>query len=93
MLTIIKPILTEKAAGASSANNTYVFRVLRSSCKSKIKTDIEFLYDVKVLAVNTSNESSRTKRFGANKPKRVNGHKKAYVKVANGQKIELFSGI
>lgn len=87
---IKKPLLTEKSS-AYSQFNTYVFEVNREATKPEIRNAIEKAFDVKVSEVRTM--VYRTKwlkkhaRFGPPKYK-----KKAFVKLAEGQKISIFEG-
>ena len=71
--------------------NVYVFETDRSAGKQLIKKHIEKYFDVKVLSVNTSVCRGRSKRtregYG-----RVKYWKKAVVRLAPGEKIELFEG-
>lgn len=84
---IIAPVLTEKSYGFKD-KNTYVFKVSNKANKVEIKQAIEGLFSVKVERVNTVNTKSKTKTRG-----RIIGHtsayKKAYVKLADGNEINL----
>ncbi len=50
---ILKPMVSEKSFGMIETENKLVFLVRRHATKSRIKNDIELLYDVKVDKVNT----------------------------------------
>ena len=50
---ILKPMVSEKSFGMIETENKLVFLVRRNATKSRIKNDIELLYDVKVDKVNT----------------------------------------
>lgn len=89
---IINPVLTEKSATLTDELNTYCFRVLKSSNKIEIKSAIEKYFDVKVEKITTTTNPGKLRRFGKGVKKRPH-YKKAYVKIAEGQKIELFKGI
>lgn len=84
---LIAPCMTEKAAFAAM-NQQYVFKVLSTASKPLVKEAVEFLFNVKVKNVQISNVKSKTKRFGRIEGKRK-GWKKAYVKLAEGQKIDI----
>lgn len=87
---IIKyPIITDKATRLLE-NNQYSFVVDRYSDKISIKTAIEFLFDVKVVKVNTCRLPRKQKRVGKYigwKPQ----YKKAIVTLSEGDVINLFT--
>ena len=87
---IIKyPIITDKATRLLE-NNQYSFVVNRYSNKSSIKTAIEYLFDVKVIKINTCCLPRKKKRVGKYigwKPQ----YKKAIVTLAEGDVINLFT--
>ena len=87
---IIKyPIITDKATRLLE-NNQYTFVVDRYSDKLLIKSAIEYLFNVKVIKVNTSNLPKTQKRVGKYigwKPQ----YKKAIVKLSDGDVINLFT--
>ena len=88
---IQKPVITEKATLASEAN-AVVFRVARSATKPQIKEAVEALFDVKVKGVNTLVQKGKTKRWKG-KPYKRSDVKKAIVTLAEGQSIDVTSGI
>ena len=90
---IKRPILTEKSSNLVDTMNRYVFEVEKSATKFAVKSAIEKLFDVKVLDVNTVNCRNQPKRFGKFVSKKVTYYKKAYVQIAEGQKIELFKSL
>ena len=87
---IIKyPIITDKATRLLEKNQ-YSFIVDRYSDKTTIKTTIEYLFNVKVLKVNTCRLPRKQKRVGKYigwKPQ----YKKAIVSLAEGDVINLFT--
>ncbi len=93
---LIKPILTEKANAQQDKLRRYAFKVARKANKLEIKKAIESFYGVTVTKVNTSvspgkNKSRFTKAgvISGRKP----AYKKAYVTVAEGENIDLYSNI
>lgn len=82
-----KPVVSEKALGLESSGR-YTFRVLGSSGKSEIKKEVEKLYGVKVIKVNTVTVGPSSVFFRGRTSYRP-GFKKAMVKLAAGQKIEV----
>ena len=87
---IIKyPIITDKATRLLE-NNQYSFIVDRSSNKLAIKATIEYLFNVKVIKINTCRLPRKQKRVGKYigwKPQ----YKKAIVSLAKGDVIDLFT--
>jgi large subunit ribosomal protein L23 len=87
---IIKyPIITDKATRLLE-NNQYSFVVDRYSDKSSLKTAIEYLFDVKVIKINTCRLPRKKKRVGKYigwKPQ----YKKAIVTLSEGDVINLFT--
>ena len=89
---LVKPLITEKSSLESETNNRFGFVVALSSNKNQIKEAVEKLYAVKVLNVKTSITPRRMKRFGMH-TKKTSKTKKAFVQLAEGQKIEFFKGV
>ncbi len=88
---ILAPVITEKATIASEQNQV-VFNVRRDSTKTEIKTAVERLFDVKVMAVKTLIRKGKRKTF-----KGVRGQqsdvKKAVVTLADGDRIDVTTGL
>lgn len=88
--TVIKyPIITDKSTRLLE-NNQYSFIVDRNSDKIIIKNTIEYLFNVKVIKVNTCCLPRKKKRVGKYigwKPQ----YKKAIVSLAKGDLIDLFT--
>ncbi len=88
---IVAPHITEKAT-LLSENNAVVFKVTGSSTKPQIKAAVEALFDVKVTAVNTLVQKGKVKRWKG-KPYTRSDVKKAIVTLAEGQSIDVTTGI
>lgn len=84
-----RPLLTEKVTGAMEDANVYAFEVDRRASKDEIKAAIEKAYGVKVLKVNTQVRKGGSRRFRYGKVAE-SSWKRAIVRVAEGQSIELF---
>lgn len=94
---IIKPLVTEKMNSITEKfPNRFGFIVLPDANKLEIKKEIESLYNVTVLDVNTSNylgkDKSRYTRKGFTKG-RANSFKKAIVTLKEGDTIDFYSNI
>ena len=85
------PVVSEKAALAAENANQYVFRVATDASKQEIKKAVEKMFDVTVEQVRVLNVKGKTKRFGARLGKRSDW-RKAYVRLAEGQEIEMLGG-
>ncbi|MDR0792842.1 MAG: 50S ribosomal protein L23 [Chitinophagaceae bacterium] len=93
---LIKPLLTEKANAQQDKLGRYAFKVNRKANKLEIKEAVEKFYGVNVTDVNTVTVPGKAKsRFTkkgiltGEKP----SYKKAYVTVAKGETIDLYSQI
>ncbi|MFP5298471.1 MAG: 50S ribosomal protein L23 [Actinomycetota bacterium] len=85
---ILAPVISEKSYSLLDAN-AYTFIVHPEANKTEIKKAVETIWGVKVLAVNTINRKGKTKRFRTTTGKRPDT-KRAVVKLAEGDKIEIF---
>jgi len=88
---ILAPIITEKATMASEANQV-IFKVQKSATKPEIKAAVERLFDVKVKAVNTLVRKGKRKVFKGTRGVQSDV-KKAIVTLAEGQKIDVTTGL
>lgn len=86
---IIKaPIITEKSNNVQTNNNTYTFKVDVNANKTQIKQAIEAIFKVKVANVNVVNVRPKYKKVGKFAGTTAKS-RKAYVKLAEGTKIEF----
>ena len=88
--TLVRPIITEKSTNDLGTDRTYAFEVGLAANKADIKRAIETYYGVQVDAVRTLVVRGKIKRSGRYSGKRSNW-KKAYVTLAQGQSINLFT--
>ena len=89
---LIKPLITEKATLISEKANRYGFMVALKANKNHIRGAIEKFYNVRVIDVKTSVMPGKLKRVGKS-IKKSSKRKKAFVQLAEGQKIEFFKGV
>ncbi len=87
---IIRPIITEKTMKNMDADNKITFEVAKGTNKTQVKQAIEAIFNVEVVKVNVVNCKPKTKRQGKYVGK-TNAVRKAIVKIAAGQEINLFS--
>jgi len=96
MGVIVKPVITEKMTDKAESLNQFGFIVDRHANKLQIKGEVESLYGVEVLSVNTMNYSgkkkSRNTKSGVITGK-TKAFKKAIVTLAEGETIDFFSNI
>ncbi len=88
---IDSPLITEKGTLVSEDRNQVLFRVPRDVNKTEIRQAVEKLFDVKVLKVRTLNYLGKERRVGRIVGRRP-AWKKAYVTLAEGQRIDFFEG-
>jgi large subunit ribosomal protein L23 len=88
---IVAPIITEKATLLSELNKV-VFKVAADASKDEIAAAVEELFKVNVTKVNTLIVEGKTKRFRGRLGKR-NDIKKAIVTLAEGQSIDITTGL
>ena len=89
--TILAPVITEKATILSEQNKV-VFRVAEDATKDEIAAAVEALFKVTVTKVNTLVTKGKTKRFKGIMGRRVDV-KKAIVTLADGQSIDITTGL
>ncbi|WP_422344201.1 50S ribosomal protein L23 [Parasphingorhabdus sp.] len=88
---IVGPHITEKST-LLSEHNAVVFKVANTATKPQIKAAIEALFDVKVKGVNTMVQKGKTKKWKG-RPYTRNDVKKAVVTLAEGQTIDITTGV
>lgn len=88
---VLAPHITEKSTMLSEAN-AVVFRVAPTATKPEIKAAVEALFNVKVTNVNTIVAKGKSKRWQGRGYQRSD-MKKAIVTLAEGQTIDVTSGI
>ncbi|MDR1721141.1 MAG: 50S ribosomal protein L23 [Endomicrobium sp.] len=86
---IKKPIVTEKATVLKEkGNNKYTFMVDKDANKFQIREAVETLFKVKVKSVHTANYTGKRRRRGKYVGYK-NDWKKAIIKLAQGQEIQM----
>ncbi|MBP0614719.1 50S ribosomal protein L23 [Jiella mangrovi] len=88
---ITSPVITEKSTFLSESNQV-VFNVPGTATKPQIKAAVEALFSVKVTAVNTLVRKGKVKRFKG-RIGRQSDQKKAVVTLAEGQSIDVSTGL
>lgn len=88
---ILSPVVTEKSTLVSE-HNQVIFNVSSKATKPEIKSAVEALFGVKVLSVNTLVRKGKEKRFRGVLGRRSD-EKKAIVRLADGDVIDISSGL
>ena len=93
---IVKPLVTEKMTAITEKLNRFGFIVRPGANKLEIKKEVEALYNVTVVEVNTmryaGKNKSRYTRSGIING-RTNAYKKAIVTLKEGDTIDFYSNI
>ena len=87
---LVRPLITERTTQLM-AEGKYVFVVAKAANKIEIAKAVSEIFKVKVAKVNTVNVIGKKKRMGRTEGKRPD-YKKAIVKLAPGETIEVFEG-
>jgi large subunit ribosomal protein L23 len=85
---ILAPVISEKSY-ALIDENAYTFVVHPKANKTEIRQAVEAIWGVRVTKVNTLNRRGKSKRFRYTVGRR-NDVKRAVVKLATGDRIEIF---
>ena len=88
MNVVLAPVVSEKSTFVADKNRQYVFRVADRATKPEIKAAVELMFKIKVDSVTVANVKGKERRFGRTIGRKRNW-KKAYVRLAAGQQIEL----
>ena len=89
-LDLIKQPLTTLKTSQLFENNQYTFLVDPKLTKPTIKKAIEFLFNVKIIKINTCNLPKKTRRVGQFRGVRPR-YKKVIVKLIKENTIDFFS--
>lgn len=83
--------VTEKAANLAANLNQYSFQVAPSANRTEVARAVEKVFNVTVTNVNILNKKPKTKtdRARRGRPGTKGGHKKAIVRLKEGDSINL----
>ncbi|MGH8191987.1 MAG: 50S ribosomal protein L23 [Rhodanobacteraceae bacterium] len=91
VLSVLRaPHVSEKSTRLSE-HNQYVFAVAPGATKADVKSAVEQMFDVNVVSVNMANIKGKLKTFRF-RPGRKANLRKAYVRLADGQTIDVAAG-
>jgi large subunit ribosomal protein L23 len=90
ILAVLKaPLVSEKTARIQEMNQ-YVFEVALTATKADVKSAVESLFNVTVESVNVMNVKGKSKTFKFRAGRRGDW-RKAYVRLAEGQSIDVMA--
>ena len=93
---ILAPVVTEKSTGQMDSDNVYTFIVSKEANKIEIGDAVEKIWDVTVKDVRTMRYAGKARRSSLGRMSRNQSKgrrpsfKKAVVKLAEGDHIELY---
>jgi large subunit ribosomal protein L23 len=91
---LIKPVISEKSEALTAKGNQYTFVVDKKANKLEIKKAVEAMFSTTVVAVNTvivpARMKARNTRSGVIRGS-VSSYKKAYVKLAEGESLDIYN--
>lgn len=91
---VLRPRLSEKTYGLAMAHTVYAFDVPADANKQTVAEAVAAQFEVTVENVNIVNVKGKTKRLIRKGGRAINGQrsdiKKAYVTLAEGQKLPFF---
>lgn len=92
---LLHPVVTERTTELAEPDakdqRSYAFIVARDANKIEIRHAIEETFGVRVTRVRTANYPGKWRRVGMNIGRRP-GYKKAIVKIAPGEMIDVYEG-
>jgi large subunit ribosomal protein L23 len=89
---IVRPVVTEGSAILQENERTYTFIVAKDANKIEIRHAVQALFDVTVENVRTANYQGKWRRVGRSLGRRA-AYKKALVKLAEGESIDVYEGV
>lgn len=92
---IVRPVVTERSmelASGEAGEPQYTFIVSKDANKLEIRGAVEQLFGVRVSKVSTMNYRGKVRRVGRSIGRRPS-FKKAIVRLAEGEQIDVYEGI
>ncbi|MBN1897652.1 MAG: 50S ribosomal protein L23 [Spirochaetes bacterium] len=85
---IVRPLFSEKTTGLRDSKNIYCFQVDKQATKQDVKEALKKIYNVNIVKCNIVNVPGKKKRRRFVEG-RTSSWKKAYVKLKQGEKIDI----
>jgi large subunit ribosomal protein L23 len=89
---VLRPVVTEESAMLQETDRTYTFIVAKDANKIEIRNAVQSLFGVKVDGVRTAVYRGKWRRVGRSEGRKPS-YKKAIVKLADGDSIDVYEGI
>jgi large subunit ribosomal protein L23 len=93
---LLRPVVTERTTDLAEPDakdrRSYAFIVARNANKIEIRRAVEVTFGVRVAGVRTANYPGKWRRVGRSLGRRPS-FKKAVVKLAPGEQIDVYEGI
>ncbi len=89
---ILRPVVTERSNELQEDQRTYTFVVSRDANKLEIRAAVQTLFGVRVESVRTANYQGKWRRVGRSLGRR-SAYKKAVVRLAEGDSIDVYEGV
>lgn len=89
---VVRPVVTEKSSARYGALKEYAFACRPDATKHQIREAVEALFDVTVVHVRTMQQPSKRRTRGRTRQGRIPRWKKAYVRLKEGDEIQVFEG-
>jgi len=89
---ILRPVVTEASSALQETQRTYTFIVAKDANKLEIRHAVQVLFGVRVEAVRTANYQGKWRRVGRSLGRRP-AYKKAVVRLAEGDSIDVYEGV
>jgi large subunit ribosomal protein L23 len=89
---ILRPVVTEASSALQETQRTYTFIVAKDANKLEIRHAVQALFGVHVEAVRTANYQGKWRRVGRSLGRRP-AYKKAVVRLAEGDSIDVYEGV
>lgn len=89
---ILKPVVTERSTLLQDEARTYTFIVAKDANKLEVRNAVQSLFSVRVESVRTANYQGKWRRVGRSLGRKP-AYKKAVVRLADGDSIDVYEGI
>jgi large subunit ribosomal protein L23 len=86
------PVVTERSNDLQESMRTYTFIVATEANKLEIRHAVQSLFNVRVKSVRTANYQGKWRRVGRSLGRKP-AYKKAIVRLAEGDSIDVYEGI
>ena len=89
---ILRPVVTERSTLLQDDLRTYTFIVAKDANKLEVRNAVQSLFSVRVESVRTANYQGKWRRVGRSVGRKA-AYKKAVVRLAEGDSIDVYEGI